>query len=534
MSSSFKYTNKYTLQKPINKEMYEQAQAQGLQIYDTAGRKAVGVDSATGKVKYEYENKPSNSSVTIPGTGTTGGKIGGDIGKITHDNLTGTGDDTGTKTSVFKPQFPQKSPEKLPGTVDTPKITKFPLKVNDGVYKPETTWRTMPKASALSEGQRAYSEMESALSTMYSPEECQALLSKSTPEKIEENLPIADSVIKKNIDSGRVNADYYVKHPFERNILAFKYSGDGSLTKNDYKKLNSLGSVENKGKNTEASSWVNTSEDLQKFNDTNNKTPALNTPSFYNLPNLPDDMAEFVRKSRNILPGAQLLPAPENNTGMSWEEVSLINQYSDVIVKALNKTAEGISSHYSVHRDYLNNKVKFDDAISKIIEGVENKSGINPFYEGTKVKIEINPNYNTSGDELIGELAGFIPVLGEISAIVDFTSDEKKDISKVIDATTSAITSGDISKLTPVAKQLKSVGKILDAIGIIDCIETIINWDNSSKKATEITVYVQNNDNGSYMYKAIADNNLNFKELYSAYTGTVINENDPSFQITMN
>jgi hypothetical protein len=39
MSSSFKYTNKYTLQKPINKEMYEQAEAQSLQIYDTAGRK---------------------------------------------------------------------------------------------------------------------------------------------------------------------------------------------------------------------------------------------------------------------------------------------------------------------------------------------------------------------------------------------------------------------------------------------------------------------------------------------------------------
>ncbi len=240
MSSSFKYTNKYTLQKPINKEMYEQAEAQGLQIYDTAGRRAVGVDSATGKVKYEYENQPSNSSVTIPGTETTGGKIGGDVGKITHDNLTGTGDGTGTKTSVFKPLLPQKSPEKLPGTVDTPKITKLPLKVNDGVYKPETTWRTTPKASALSEGQRAYSEVEAALSTMYSPQEYQGLLSKVTPEKLEQNLPVADSVIKKNIDSGRVSADYDKKHPLMRNGLAFTFSDDGTFTKKDYQILDKL------------------------------------------------------------------------------------------------------------------------------------------------------------------------------------------------------------------------------------------------------------------------------------------------------
>ena len=95
-----------------------------------------------------------------------------------------------------------------------------------------------------------------------------------------------------------------------------------------------------------------------------------------------------------------------------------------------------------------------------------------------------------------------------------------------------AIAEKDVSKLTPLAKLLDNVGNIMDAIGFINAIETLVNWNSDSKIATEVAVYVKTK-NISYMYLSVVDSNLMFKEMYSGYTGQVIKTVDPIYQINM-
>ena len=221
--------------------------------------------------------------------------------------------------------------------------------------------------------------------------------------------------------------------------------------------------------------------------------------------------------------------------GLAAEERGSIHyqqKYSDLILKALKKSQKSAKSYYKNYTTYNNIKKDIDDAFSKIIGGIEQNSLPSSFNENVKVRIDINPNYNISGDELISEFAGFVPVLGELFAIVDFASDEKKDIGKIYDAVVSAVTEKEISKLLPLTEYIDTIGKVADVVGFADLIETFVNWNSNDKKATEINPYIDTDDI-AYNYHAIVDDELYFKEMYSGYTGTVIKSNDPSYQINV-
>ena len=205
--------------------------------------------------------------------------------------------------------------------------------------------------------------------------------------------------------------------------------------------------------------------------------------------------------------------------------------YEDLIIKALKNTSHNIDLYYGKDTiDYLGNEGKFTQAIAKLIEQIKSGGNVKDLGKDIKAKIVINPNYNSSGDELMGDILGFVPILGELYSIVDFNSDEKKDISKLWDAVTSAVTEGDTSKLSPFIKSIKNFNTISNFIGAA---ETLLNWKSKDKIVTEIQVFVQNGAGASYMYHATVDSDLMFKELYAGYTGSVIKEKDSSFQFVL-
>ena len=150
-----------------------------------------------------------------------------------------------------------------------------------------------------------------------------------------------------------------------------------------------------------------------------------------------------------------------------------------------------------------------------------------------KIKIEINPNgYNTSSDEITKEIASYIPVLEQIVAFVDYDSNEQKESAKLVDALVSIITEENVAeKLQPITTILNRLGEVSDVLNIIDIAKTIYNWNSATKQATEVSVFVQIEQGKSYWYHASVDDELSFKKLYSAYTGTVIQKNESRFII---
>ena len=233
------------------------------------------------------------------------------------------------------------------------------------------------------------------------------------------------------------------------------------------------------------------------------------------------------KQSQNTVSSSDPVGSSEEEKGIA----SQYNKYGDIIIKALEKTKTNIHSYYRNYKDFYNMEKSFDDACEKIVDAIKNGTEPESFTNGLKIRVEINPNYNTSSDELLGEIAGFVPVLGELSAIVDFASDESKESSKLFDMVVSAVTEKDIAKLTPFVRELDSVGKVVDFIGVLNGIETLSNWNSNDKIGTTITVYAQINNGATYMYKAVVDNELMFKEYYSSYTGSVIKPDASQFEI---
>ena len=206
-------------------------------------------------------------------------------------------------------------------------------------------------------------------------------------------------------------------------------------------------------------------------------------------------------------------------------------QRKKLLIKALAKTQESIAYYYKNKEGYSDIEAKYNDAILKILDSLKNNTEPDEFDNGIKVKIEVNPYYNISRDELLLEIMGFVPILGELGIISDFYSDENKDISKIGEAIFSAITEGDIAELTPAADSLTGLGNLLTIIGIANTVETIFNWNSPDKIATEVSIFLQSGNGGSFMYHAVVDSDLMFKELFSGGTGTVIKEKDPMYQL---
>ena len=91
--------------------------------------------------------------------------------------------------------------------------------------------------------------------------------------------------------------------------------------------------------------------------------------------------------------------------GLSVERGNLIAQdkYCDLIIKSLKKSQEALYSYYRNNTHFNEIKRDIDDAYSKIISGIKNDTSPEEFLNNVKIRIDINSNYNTSGDELIGE-----------------------------------------------------------------------------------------------------------------------------------
>ena len=114
---------------------------------------------------------------------------------------------------------------------------------------------------------------------------------------------------------------------------------------------------------------------------------------------------------------------------------------------------------------------------------------------------------------------------------MDYFSQEGKNLSTLLESVGSLFTEDDIANRTKYAKELKLLGTLSTIVGATDFIETLRNWNATSKTATQITVYAQMNDRAAYMYDAVVDSELMFKEMYSSYTGTVITDDANAFEI---
>ena len=255
---------------------------------------------------------------------------------------------------------------------------------------------------------------------------------------------------------------------------------------------------------------------------------------FINADIIPGEISNAVTLNRYAYANGN----PVSNTdpfGLSAErgDNAASEKYKKLIIKALKNAQKSIKSYYKGTYDFNDCSTKFNLAINELIESLNNESEIEKFSNGVKIRIDINPNYNTSGDELIGEIVGFIPVLGEIMTIVDYASDERKNLSKLYDLFVSVVTEDDITKLTPIAKELKSLNSMLTALGFVSVLETLANWNSSDKVATEIGLFLTVENGDSYMYQALVDKDLMFKELYSGYTGSVISKKDPYYQLNL-
>lgn len=226
---------------------YKQTQDTYNQASTSKNTSSQYVYASTGTAPASVTTKTPQTNTAIPSSQTITAENVGVKATTTTPKQT-----PSSATNVTTANVPKATPPKettssfsqVKPTQETVSDTGNQNTYQDAGNKPRQTdgSKSLPAAriTTVRPGQQAIYTLGAALSTKYAPEEYQGLLSKVTPEKIEENLPVADSVIKKNIDSGRVSADYDKKHPYMRYGLAVTYSDDGNFTKNDYKMLNDV------------------------------------------------------------------------------------------------------------------------------------------------------------------------------------------------------------------------------------------------------------------------------------------------------
>ena len=205
--------------------------------------------------------------------------------------------------------------------------------------------------------------------------------------------------------------------------------------------------------------------------------------------------------------------------------------YKELIKKALQKTQKKIYDYHARYGGYQEVVTGFDDAYTKILSAMENDTIPEAFLDDVKVAIYINPNYNTSGEEILGEIIGFVPYLGELYGFVDYMSNENKNFSTLFNSIFTLFTEEDIAGMTKYAKELDLLGKIVTLYGIYELIESIENQNSHSKITTSLTVCVDVGENDIYRYTVLVDPNLMFKERYSDISAKEIEGS--SFQLVV-
>ena len=132
---------------------------------------------------------------------------------------------------------------------------------------------------------------------------------------------------------------------------------------------------------------------------------------------------------------------------------------------------------------------------------------------------------------MTGDLAGFVPVFGEIYTLVDIMSEENMDLSELGSVLIAAITEKDIAKLTPYADQIGKLGNLSKAVGAIELFKDLASWNSSENIKPKISIYIQQGQNGSFGYETYVNNDNSFKEMWSGFTGTVIKPDDHAFTV---
>ena len=153
------------------------------------------------------------------------------------------------------------------------------------------------------------------------------------------------------------------------------------------------------------------------------------------------------------------------------------------------------------------------------------------FRSGVKIRIEIEENVNIAPLNIAGDLAGLVPVLGEIYGLVDFMSEDNADFSKLGSVLASAITEKDIAKLTPYAAELDKLGDLSRIMGVISAVRDFHDRNSPENLKRKISIYVQKDQQASFMYQAYVDKDLSFKVMFDAPTGTVIGPGDEMINV---
>lgn len=132
---------------------------------------------------------------------------------------------------------------------------------------------------------------------------------------------------------------------------------------------------------------------------------------------------------------------------------------------------------------------------------------------------------------MTGDLAGFVPVFGEIYTLVDIMSEENMDLSELGSVLIAAIMEDDIAKLTPYADVLGKLGDFSNTVTAFKFFYDCITWNSAENIKPKISIYIQQGQNGSFGYEIFVNEDNSFKEMWSGFTGTVIKPNDNAFTV---
>lgn len=201
--------------------------------------------------------------------------------------------------------------------------------------------------------------------------------------------------------------------------------------------------------------------------------------------------------------------------------------YENLILKGLQKSQEGISSRYG--SDKYKNQImsEYKDAYDKIVEALKSGELPTDFIEGVKVQIIVDLKYNNAARELLEQLVGLIPYLGELYDLADYFSDEKHDSKNILEILYSLITEKEVAEaigINGIAKFLSGIGTAKDFAEII---KTLRNLDSEENFCNYICICIDlPSAECSYRYEAIFDENLKFKQLYANLSASKI-DGDP-------
>ena len=81
------------------------------------------------------------------------------------------------------------------------------------------------------------------------------------------------------------------------------------------------------------------------------------------------------------------------------------------MIKALNNTSNNIVSYYCIHYDNAEDKyLPYQNSIGKLIDCIESGTRFSGFEDEMKIRIEITESFNVTAMNIMGDIAGFVPM----------------------------------------------------------------------------------------------------------------------------